>query len=143
MLRQAGDRDLRLEKNVSTVDLEAKIPNNVGLRDNKRLLRALEHWQPAFLQWWKEMGPTQWITHFAVSSKPGVITARPVARVPPGSSRLRSRNAAMSSGPAARWMAPSTPPPPMSMELAALAMASVSERVMSPCTSSMTAEPRV
>ncbi len=42
---------------MSTVDLEAKIPNNVGLRDNKRLLRALEKWQPAFLEWWKEMGP--------------------------------------------------------------------------------------
>ncbi len=43
---------------MSTVDLEAKIPNNVGLRDNKRLLRALEKWQPAFLEWWKDMGPT-------------------------------------------------------------------------------------
>lgn len=43
---------------MSTVDLEAKIPNNVGLRDNKRLLRALERWQPAFLQWWKDMGPS-------------------------------------------------------------------------------------
>lgn len=43
---------------MSTVDLEAKIPNNVGLRDNKRLLRALEKWQPAFIDWWKEMGPT-------------------------------------------------------------------------------------
>ena len=43
---------------MSTVDLEAKIPNNVGLRDNKRLLRALEKWQPAFLEWWRDMGPT-------------------------------------------------------------------------------------
>ncbi|MBK8979017.1 MAG: benzoyl-CoA 2,3-epoxidase subunit BoxB [Planctomycetes bacterium] len=43
---------------MSTVDLEAKIPNNVGLRDNKRLMRALETWQPSFLQWWKDMGPT-------------------------------------------------------------------------------------
>jgi len=42
---------------MSTVDLEAKIPNNVGLRDNKRLLMALEKWQPAFLQWWKDLGP--------------------------------------------------------------------------------------
>jgi benzoyl-CoA 2,3-dioxygenase component B len=42
---------------MSVVDLEAKIPNNVGLRDNQRLLRALEKWQPAFLEWWKEMGP--------------------------------------------------------------------------------------
>ena len=42
---------------MSTVDLEAKIPNNVGLRDNKRLMRALEKWQPAFIDWWKDMGP--------------------------------------------------------------------------------------
>jgi benzoyl-CoA 2,3-dioxygenase component B len=48
---------------VSTVDLEAKIPNNVGLRDNKRLLHALEKWQPAFLQWWRDMGPTEFNAH--------------------------------------------------------------------------------
>jgi benzoyl-CoA 2,3-dioxygenase component B len=34
-----------------------KIPNNVGLSSNKRLQRALEHWQPAYIQWWKDMGP--------------------------------------------------------------------------------------
>ncbi len=34
-----------------------KIPNNVNLGDNKRLQRALEHWQPAYIQWWRDMGP--------------------------------------------------------------------------------------
>jgi benzoyl-CoA 2,3-epoxidase subunit B len=34
-----------------------RIPNNVGLQSDKRLQRALEHWQPKFLQWWREMGP--------------------------------------------------------------------------------------
>ena len=34
-----------------------KIPNNVDLAGNKRLLRALEHWQPAYLDWWRDMGP--------------------------------------------------------------------------------------
>src|SRR4030095_8495407 len=34
-----------------------RIPNNVGLHTNKRLQRALEHWQPKYLQWWREMGP--------------------------------------------------------------------------------------
>ncbi|MCA1559345.1 MAG: benzoyl-CoA 2,3-epoxidase subunit BoxB [Acidobacteria bacterium] len=34
-----------------------RIPNNVGLSSNKRLQRALEHWQPAYIQWWKDMGP--------------------------------------------------------------------------------------
>jgi benzoyl-CoA 2,3-dioxygenase component B len=48
---------------MSTVDLEAKIPNNVGLRDNKRLLRALEKWQPAFLQWWRDLGPADFNMH--------------------------------------------------------------------------------
>ncbi len=48
---------------MSTVDLESKIPNNVGLRDNKRLMRALERWQPAFIEWWKDMGPTDFNEH--------------------------------------------------------------------------------
>jgi benzoyl-CoA 2,3-dioxygenase component B len=34
-----------------------RIPNNVNLSSDKRLQRALEHWQPRFLQWWREMGP--------------------------------------------------------------------------------------
>src|SRR5918998_6848768 len=39
------------------MQLNERIPNNVGLSGNKRLLRALEHWQPAYLDWWREMGP--------------------------------------------------------------------------------------
>jgi len=42
---------------MSNVDLTAKIPNNVDLAQDKRLLRALEHWQPHYLDWWREMGP--------------------------------------------------------------------------------------
>ena len=34
-----------------------KIPNNVDLAGDKVLQRALEHWQPKFLDWWGEMGP--------------------------------------------------------------------------------------
>jgi len=41
----------------SLVDIDATIPNNVGLADDRRLLRALESWQPRFLDWWREMGP--------------------------------------------------------------------------------------
>jgi len=33
------------------------IPNNVNLSDNPKLQRALQRWQPDFLNWWKEMGP--------------------------------------------------------------------------------------
>ncbi len=42
---------------MANVDLNAKIPNNVGLTDDKRLQRALEQWQPEFLKWWRDMGP--------------------------------------------------------------------------------------
>ena len=34
-----------------------RIPNNVNLSGDKRLQRALEQWQPKYLQWWREMGP--------------------------------------------------------------------------------------
>ena len=40
------------------MDYSEKIPNNVGLRDDRRLQRALESWQPNFLSWWQSMGPT-------------------------------------------------------------------------------------
>jgi benzoyl-CoA 2,3-dioxygenase component B len=42
---------------VSSINYQERIPNNVDLSTDKRLQRALEHWQPAFLDWWKDMGP--------------------------------------------------------------------------------------
>jgi len=39
------------------IDYISKIPNNVDLTGNRRLQRALEDWQPKFLEWWKDMGP--------------------------------------------------------------------------------------
>ncbi len=39
------------------IDYQSRIPNNVGLADNRALQRALEQWQPNFLGWWREMGP--------------------------------------------------------------------------------------
>jgi benzoyl-CoA 2,3-dioxygenase component B len=42
---------------MTRVALDEKIPNNVGLSSDKRLQRALEQWQPRFLDWWREMGP--------------------------------------------------------------------------------------
>ena len=42
----------------SAPDYTEKIPNNVDLRDDRRLQRALESWQPNFLHWWESMGPT-------------------------------------------------------------------------------------
>jgi len=40
------------------INYSEKIPNNVDLTNDRTLQRALEHWQPHFLQWWHEMGPT-------------------------------------------------------------------------------------
>ena len=39
------------------IDYQERIPNNVRLHEDRRLLRALEEWQPRFLQWWSDMGP--------------------------------------------------------------------------------------
>jgi len=40
-----------------TINYSERIPNNVNLANDRTLQRALEHWQPRFLDWWKEMGP--------------------------------------------------------------------------------------
>ena len=42
----------------TTADYTEKIPNNVSLHEDRRLQRALESWQPNFLNWWQTMGPT-------------------------------------------------------------------------------------
>jgi benzoyl-CoA 2,3-dioxygenase component B len=40
-----------------SIDYNEKIPNNVNLSEDRALQRALEHWQPNYLEWWKDMGP--------------------------------------------------------------------------------------
>jgi benzoyl-CoA 2,3-dioxygenase component B len=42
---------------MSTIDYNEKIPNNVNLGEDRALKRALEHWQPNYLNWWQDMGP--------------------------------------------------------------------------------------
>lgn len=42
---------------MTTVDYDAVIPNNVDLAEDRRLQRALESWQPKFIEWWKTLGP--------------------------------------------------------------------------------------
>jgi len=42
---------------VSTIDYNERIPNNVNLAGDRTLQRALEHWQPNFIEWWKDVGP--------------------------------------------------------------------------------------
>ena len=40
-----------------SIDYAQKIPNNVNLSEDRALQRALEHWQPNYIEWWREMGP--------------------------------------------------------------------------------------
>jgi len=59
-----------------SIDYESRIPNNVDLASDKRLQRALEQWQPAFLDWWQAMGPEGWqaddvYLRTAISTDPG------------------------------------------------------------------------
>ena len=39
------------------VDYSTKIPNNVGLASDARVLKALEQWHPGYIDWWMTMGP--------------------------------------------------------------------------------------
>ncbi|MBC7940201.1 MAG: benzoyl-CoA 2,3-epoxidase subunit BoxB [Chitinophagaceae bacterium] len=41
----------------TSIDYSEKIPNNVGLSDDRTLQRALEQWQPNFVNWWDDAGP--------------------------------------------------------------------------------------
>ncbi|MGQ0502965.1 MAG: benzoyl-CoA 2,3-epoxidase subunit BoxB [Panacagrimonas sp.] len=61
---------------MSTIDYSQKIPNNVNLAGDRVLQRALESWQPNFLNWWGDMGPEGSHQHdvylrTAVSAEPG------------------------------------------------------------------------
>jgi benzoyl-CoA 2,3-dioxygenase component B len=47
---------------MTAIDYDSKIPNNVDLHTDKRLQRALEAWQPNYIEWWKEAGPTDFNT---------------------------------------------------------------------------------
>jgi benzoyl-CoA 2,3-dioxygenase component B len=44
------------------IDYTSKIPNNVELHTDKRLQRALEAWQPSYVDWWCSVGPTDFNT---------------------------------------------------------------------------------
>ena len=44
-------------ESVMQVDYSESIPNNVDLNSDRALRRALERWQPNYIDWWKEMGP--------------------------------------------------------------------------------------
>lgn len=58
---------------MSTINYQEKIPNNIDLSSNRRLQRALEAWQPNYLNWWKDMGPDNSVTH-DVYLRPAIST---------------------------------------------------------------------
>ncbi len=41
------------------INYTEKIPNNIDLGRDRVLQRALEHWQPAYMGWWYDMGPNE------------------------------------------------------------------------------------
>ena len=45
------------------VSYDTLIPNNVDLSSDRRLRRALEQWQPKFLDWWRGCGPSDFLDH--------------------------------------------------------------------------------
>ncbi|MEE2746017.1 MAG: benzoyl-CoA 2,3-epoxidase subunit BoxB [Pseudomonadota bacterium] len=48
---------------MTSIDYSNKIPNNVNLSEDRRLQRALEKWQPEFLNWWDTLGPEDSANH--------------------------------------------------------------------------------
>ena len=49
--------DEHFETHTMAIDYSQKIPNNVNLADDRTLQRALEQWQPNFINWWDDIGP--------------------------------------------------------------------------------------
>ena len=76
-----------------------------------------------------------------VNDVSGVKEPAPVITALPGGQRPMfariASSSAITDGPAARWIAPSTPPPPRSSGLAAFTIASAANRVISPCARAM------
>src|SRR5579859_4662557 len=48
-----------VQREKDMIDYTEKIPNNVDLGRDRGLQRALEHWQPAYMGWWYDMGPDE------------------------------------------------------------------------------------
>ncbi|MEX0958952.1 MAG: benzoyl-CoA 2,3-epoxidase subunit BoxB [Burkholderiales bacterium] len=46
-----------------SINYSERIPNNVNLANDRTLQRALEHWQPKFLDWWRDMGPSEFASN--------------------------------------------------------------------------------
>ncbi len=58
------------------VSYDTRIPNNVGLSSDRKVLKALEKWHPGYLNWWNDLIPQQFqeslvYLRTAVSVDPG------------------------------------------------------------------------
>lgn len=42
---------------INDVSYDTSIPNNVGLGQDRKVLKALEKWHPGYIDWWMDMGP--------------------------------------------------------------------------------------
>ena len=49
--------EIVLSDDLVQVNYDDLIPNNVDLSNDRRLKKALEEWQPNYINWWKDMGP--------------------------------------------------------------------------------------
>jgi len=61
---------------MASINYNDRIPNNVNLSSDRKLQRALERWQPAFLDWWQTVGPQIFqnndiFLRTAISTEPG------------------------------------------------------------------------
>src|SRR5260370_14472291 len=54
-----GRARLWTTEEIAMINYTEKIPNNVDLGRDRVLQRALEHWQPAYMGWWYDMGPNE------------------------------------------------------------------------------------
>ena len=55
------------------VSYDTQIPNNVGLSQDRKVLKALEKWHPGYLDWWNRLIPK-------ISKNPWCICALRVRR---------------------------------------------------------------
>lgn len=42
---------------VLNVSYDTKIPNNINLSSDRKVLKALEQWHPGYIDWWMDQGP--------------------------------------------------------------------------------------
>src|SRR3974390_3088064 len=56
-MTQTLSEEHAMNVNIMNVDYTTKIPNNVNLAEDRRVLKALEGWHPGYLDWWQTMGP--------------------------------------------------------------------------------------